>query len=43
MRKMFALLLAMTMVAGLALTAYADVIWEPWGDNYYDSHREEFQ
>lgn len=43
MRKMFALLLAVTMVAGLALTAYADVIWEPWGDNYYDSHREEFQ
>ena len=43
MRKVFCLLLSLCLFACLAVGASADVIWEPYGDSFYDAHREEMQ
>ncbi len=42
MKKLIPLALALVMLLSLSLTAHADVIWEPFGDSFYDSHREDF-
>lgn len=42
-RKLLSLALALCLVLSLAGTAYADVIWEPWDDDFYEAHRAEFQ
>ncbi len=43
MRKVLCLLLSLCLLAFLALSVSADVIWEPYGDSFYDEHREEMQ
>lgn len=43
MRKVLSLLLILCLFACLAIGAAADVIWEPYGDTFYESHREEMQ
>lgn len=40
-RKLLALLTAMLMVVTLVTPAFADIIWEPYGDSFYDRHRNE--
>ena len=39
--KLSALLLALVMAAALAAPALADVMWEPYGNSFYESHRDE--
>ena len=43
MRKVLCLLLILCLSAMFAISVSADVIWEPYGDSFYDSHREEMQ
>lgn len=43
MRKVLCLLLSLCLLAVLSVGASADVIWEPYGDSFYDSHRDEMQ
>lgn len=43
MRKVLCLLLSLCLLACLAVGVSADVIWEPYGDSFYDDHREEMQ
>ena len=40
-RKLMTLLLAAVMAAALALPACADIMWEPYGNAFYESHRDE--
>lgn len=43
MRKVLCLLFSLCLLAVLAVSVSADVIWEPYGDSFYDDHREEMQ
>ncbi len=43
MRKLFTLLLTVCLLCMCVLNAAADVIWEPYGDSFYDAHRDEMQ
>ncbi len=43
MRKILSLLLSLFLLSALAVSVSADVIWEPYGDSFYDKHREEMQ
>ncbi|MBE6812681.1 MAG: hypothetical protein E7523_07340 [Ruminococcaceae bacterium] len=43
MRKVLCLLLSLCLLAFLAIGVSADVIWEPYGDSFYDEHRDEMQ
>lgn len=40
-RKLIALLTAMLLTVALATPAFADLIWEPYGDAFYERHRDE--
>ena len=40
-RKILYLLLIVFMVSALAVPAFADLMWEPYGNSFYESHREE--
>lgn len=42
MRKLFSAFLALTLVLVFSVTAFADVIWEPYDDSYYKKHQEDF-
>lgn len=41
MRKTLVTLLSLCLVFVFAFSAAADVIWEPYGDSFYDSHTDE--
>ncbi len=41
MKKLSALAFALVMACSLAAPAFADVMWEPMGNNFYERHREE--
>ncbi len=43
MRRVWGCLLAAALLAVLAVPARADVIWEPYGDSFFDAHRDEMQ
>lgn len=43
MRKLFTLLLTVCLLCMGVLSASADVIWEPYGDSFYEEHRDEMQ
>ncbi len=43
MRKLFTLLLSVCLLCMCVLSASADVIWEPYGDSFYEEHRAEMQ
>ena len=43
MKKGFTLILTLCMMLALASPVYADVIWEPYGDSFYEEHRGEFR
>lgn len=40
-RKLVTISLAVLMLAALAVPAFADVMWEPYGNSFYESHRSE--
>lgn len=40
-RKLSVLALALVMTAVLATPAFADIMWEPYGNSFYEQHREE--
>ena len=40
-RKLLALLTAMLLMVTMVTPAFADIIWEPYGDNFYEKHRDE--
>lgn len=40
-RKLIALLTVLLLLAAMATPAFADIIWEPRGDSFYESHRDE--
>ena len=40
-RKITTLLLAVMMLAALSAPAFADIMWEPYGNSFYEKHREE--
>lgn len=42
MKKCITLAIVLTLLLSLNLTAHADVIWEPYGDRFYEDHREQF-
>ena len=42
MKKLLTCLLALTLLVALALPVHADVIWEPFGDEFYEENREQF-
>lgn len=42
-RKGWILPLAVLMALTLAMPAFADVMWEPYGNDFYDAHRDECQ
>lgn len=42
-RKGWILPLAVLMALTLAMPAFADVMWEPYGNNFYEAHRDECQ
>lgn len=42
-RKITTLLLAAVMLMVLSAPAVADVMWEPYGNSFYESHREEME
>ena len=42
-RKLTALTLAVRAVFALTVPAFADVRWEPYGNDFYDAHRDECQ
>lgn len=42
MKKFVTLALALAMLLSLSLPVYADVIWEPFEDTFYSSHRDQF-
>lgn len=39
--KVSAFLLALVMAAALAVPAFADVMWEPYDNSFYEAHRDE--
>ena len=41
MRKIFTVFLTVCLFFCLAGPVFADVIWEPYGDSFYESHRDE--
>lgn len=43
MRKIISVLLSLCLLCLLAVSVSADVIWEPYGDSFYDDHRDEMQ
>lgn len=43
MRKVLCLLLSLCLSAVFVISATADVIWEPYGDSFYEEHRDEIQ
>lgn len=40
-QKLIALLTAMLLLVTMVTPAFADIIWEPYGDNFYEKHRDE--
>ena len=40
-RKLFALLMAAVLLVTMVTPAFADIIWEPYGDSFYEKHRDE--
>lgn len=40
-RKLSVLMLAVVMAAALVAPAFADVMWEPYDNDFYETHREE--
>lgn len=40
-RKLIALLTAVLLLAAMTTPAFADLIWEPMGNNFYEKHRDE--
>lgn len=40
-RKLLALLMAVLLLAAMTTPAFADIIWEPYGDSFYEKHRNE--
>ena len=42
-RKIMVLLLAALMVGALTAPAFADIMWEPYGNGFYESRREEME
>lgn len=42
MKKLLRIFLALTTLLTLSLTAYADVIWEPIDDSFYEKHQDSF-
>lgn len=40
-RKLTTMLLAVAMLFTLAVPAFADVMWEPYGNAFYENHRDE--
>lgn len=43
MKRVWGCLLAAALLAALAVPARADVIWEPFGDSFFDAHRDAVQ
>ena len=43
MRKMIICLLSICFLFTLSLSVAADVIWEPYGDSFYEEHMEEIE
>lgn len=41
MKRFFSCLLTLLMLLALSAPAYADVMWEPSGNSFYDRHREQ--
>lgn len=41
MKRFFSCLLTLLMLLALSAPAYADIMWEPGGDRFYESHREQ--
>jgi len=41
MKRLSALAFALVMACSLAAPAFADVMWEPFGNNFYERHHEE--
>ena len=42
-RKLSVLLLAVLVLAAAALPAFADIMWEPYGNSFYESHRDDMK
>lgn len=40
-RRLLSLLLAFAAAAALTAPAFADVLWEPYGNDFYEAHRDE--
>jgi len=41
MKKLFALLTALLLMVLMVTPAFADIIWEPYGNSFYERHRNE--
>ena len=43
MKRILSLVLVLTMVLTLAAPVYADVLWEPYGNRFYEKHRDDME